>query len=50
MNNDTDIIIVGGGLIGSALAIALSSIGFDVTVVDRQSNKLTKSQNFDGRA
>ena len=50
MNNDTDVIIVGGGLIGSALAIALSSIGFDVTVVDRQSNKLTKSQNFDGRA
>ena len=50
MNNDTDIIIVGGGLIGSAMAIALSSIGFDVTVVDRQSNKLTKSQNFDGRA
>jgi 2-octaprenyl-6-methoxyphenol hydroxylase len=50
MNNDTDIIIVGGGLIGSALAIALSSIGFDVTVIDRQSNKLTKSQNFDGRA
>ena len=44
MNNDTDIIIVGGGLIGSALAIALSSIGFDVTVVDRQSNKLTKSK------
>ena len=50
MNNDTDIIIVGGGLIGSALAIALSSIGFDVTVVDRQSNKLTKSKIFDGRA
>jgi 2-octaprenyl-6-methoxyphenol hydroxylase len=50
MNNDTDIIIVGGGLIGSALAIALSSIGFDVTVIDRQSYKLTKSQNFDGRA
>ena len=50
MKNDTDIIIVGGGLIGSALAIALSSIGFDVTVIDRQSNKLTKSQNFDGRA
>jgi 2-octaprenyl-6-methoxyphenol hydroxylase len=50
MNDDTDIVIVGGGLIGSAMAIALSSIGFDITVVDRQSNKLTKSQNFDGRA
>ena len=47
MNNHTDVIIVGGGLIGSALAIALSSIGFDVTGVDRQSNKLTKSKNFD---
>ena len=50
MNNNTDIIIVGGGLIGSSLAIALSSIGFDITIIDRQSNKLTKSQNFDGRA
>jgi 2-octaprenyl-6-methoxyphenol hydroxylase len=50
MNNDTDIVIVGGGLIGSAMAVALASIGFDITVVDRQSNKLIKSQNFDGRA
>jgi len=50
MNNETDIVIVGGGLIGSAMAIALSSIGFDITVVDKQSNKLTKPQNFDGRA
>ena len=50
MNNETDIVIVGGGLIGSAMAIALSSIGFDITVVDKQSNKLTKPQNFDGIA
>lgn len=50
MDYDTDILIVGGGLIGSAMAIALSSIGFNITVVDRQSNQLTKSDIFDGRA
>ena len=50
MNYDTEILIVGGGLIGSAMAIALSSIGFDITVVDRQSNQLKKSDIFDGRA
>ncbi|MDA9243721.1 FAD-dependent monooxygenase, partial [Amylibacter sp.] len=50
MDYDTEILIVGGGLIGSAMAIALSSIGFDITVVDRQSNQLKKSDIFDGRA
>ncbi|MDA9301951.1 UbiH/UbiF/VisC/COQ6 family ubiquinone biosynthesis hydroxylase [Amylibacter sp.] len=50
MDYDTEILIVGGGLIGSAMAIALSSIGFDITVVDRQSNQLKKADIFDGRA
>ena len=50
MHFDTDILVVGGGLIGSAMAIALSSIGFDVTVIDRQSDQLSKTKTFDGRA
>ncbi|MDC0564920.1 UbiH/UbiF/VisC/COQ6 family ubiquinone biosynthesis hydroxylase [Amylibacter sp.] len=50
MDYDTEILIVGGGLIGSAMAIALSSIGFDITVVDRQFNQLKKADIFDGRA
>jgi 2-octaprenyl-6-methoxyphenol hydroxylase len=50
MNFDTDILVVGGGLIGSTMAIALSSIGFDVTVIDRQSDQVSKTQIFDGRA
>ena len=50
MDFDTDILVVGGGLIGSAMAIALSSIGFDITVIDRQSDQLSKTHVFDGRA
>ena len=50
MNYDTDILIVGGGLIGSALPIALASVGFNVIVIDQQSNRLKKARNFDGRA
>ena len=43
MDFDTEILVVGGGLIGSAMAIALSSIGFDVTVIDRQSDQVSKT-------
>ena len=50
MDFDTDILIVGGGLIGSAMAIALSSIGFDITVIDRQSDQLSKTDVFYGIA
>ena len=50
MNYDTDILIVGGGLNGSALAISLASVGFDVIVLDRQSAAPTRADNFDGRA
>ena len=50
MNYDTDILVVGGGLNGSALAIAWASTGFDVVVVDRQSAAPKRADNFDGRA
>ena len=35
MKTDTDILIVGGGLNGSALALALAQTGQNVTLVDR---------------
>jgi len=34
MTPDTDILIVGGGLNGPALALALASGGLNVTVID----------------
>ena len=39
------IVIVGAGLIGSIMAIALASVGFDVTVVDGASEKDRIKQN-----
>jgi len=50
MEHDTDIAIVGGGLNGPALAIALAQKGFRVTVIDSLSETARKNAGFDGRA
>jgi len=50
MGYDTDIAIVGGGLNGTALAIALSSGGFDVTLIDGSPAHSRASGDFDGRS
>ncbi|QYX56485.1 UbiH/UbiF/VisC/COQ6 family ubiquinone biosynthesis hydroxylase [Roseovarius sp. SCSIO 43702] len=50
MERRDDILIVGGGLGGPALALALARAGFGVTVVDAQSEKVRKNAAFDGRA
>ena len=50
MEHDTDIAIVGGGLNGPALAIALAKQGFRVTVIDSLSETVRKNAAFDGRA
>lgn len=50
MNYDSDILIVGGGLNGPALALALASKDFSVTVIDVLPEKLRKNAAFDGRA
>lgn len=50
MEHDTDIAIVGGGLNGPALAIALAKQGFSVTVIDSLSETVRKNAAFDGRA
>ncbi len=50
MTYDSDIVIVGGGLNGPALALALAGKGFSVTVVDALPEKQRKTAGFDGRA
>jgi len=46
----SDIIVVGGGLIGPALALALAAPGFRVTVLDRVTAERRAEPEFDGRA
>ncbi len=50
MKPDTDIIIVGGGLNGPALALALAQAGHAVTVIDALPAATRKEPAFDGRA
>ncbi|UYV37484.1 UbiH/UbiF/VisC/COQ6 family ubiquinone biosynthesis hydroxylase [Rhodobacteraceae bacterium D3-12] len=50
MTYDSDILIVGGGLNGPALALALAGKGFTVSVVDAVPVKLRKNAGFDGRS
>ncbi|SHL64375.1 2-octaprenyl-6-methoxyphenol hydroxylase [Roseovarius pacificus] len=50
MEHDSDIVIVGGGLNGPALALALAQSGFTVTVIDALSETVRKNAAFDGRA
>lgn len=50
MDFDTDIVIVGGGLNGPALALALAQSGYRVTVIDSLAKTARKDTDFDGRA
>ncbi len=50
MNDKPDIIIIGGGLIGPALALSLAQAGFRVAVLDRVAASLRAEPEFDGRA
>lgn len=50
MSFDTDIVIVGGGLSGPTLALALAANGVKVTVVDAQKPQTRKAEGFDGRS
>ncbi|MFK7744761.1 MAG: FAD-dependent monooxygenase [Roseobacter sp.] len=47
---DTDIIIVGGGLNGPALALALAQTGQQVTVIDAMPLAQLEDADFDGRS
>lgn len=50
MSFDSDILIVGGGLNGPALALALAQSGRSVTVLDGQSRPVMEGTEFDGRS
>jgi len=50
MTYDADILIVGGGLNGPALALALSNTGLRVTVVDALPRPTRAEAGFDGRS
>ena len=47
---DSDLIIVGGGLNGPALALAAAQAGFTVTIIDRLPLDTRKDPGFDGRS
>ena len=50
MTYDHDILIVGGGLNGPTLALALAQSGFDIGVVDSLPQDTRTNPDFDGRA
>ncbi len=50
MKTDTDIIIVGGGLNGPALALALASGGIRSVIVDAMPKAVRDDPEFDGRS
>ena len=50
MERDSDVIIVGGGLNGPALALALAQGGLSVTLVDARPAPARAEPGFDGRA
>ncbi len=50
MNKLQDVLVVGGGLNGPALALALADGGLSVTVVDALPVRTRQSKTFDGRA
>ncbi|MFD1340877.1 UbiH/UbiF/VisC/COQ6 family ubiquinone biosynthesis hydroxylase [Litorisediminicola beolgyonensis] len=50
MSSDTDIAIVGGGLNGATLALALARTGLDVTVIDALPPETRDDPEFDGRS
>ncbi len=49
MSRDADIVIAGGGLNGSAAALALASAGFRVVLADPLATKTRAGDAFDGR-
>ena len=50
MDLNSDIVIVGGGLNGPALALALAQTGRTVTILDAQSRPTLEGASFDGRS
>ena len=47
---DVDVLVIGGGLVGLTLGIALANAGISAAVVDRVSPAVQQSGQYDGRA
>ena len=50
MIQETDILIIGGGLVGASLAVALGQAGLNVTVVDACPLSVDQQPNYDERS
>ncbi|MEM1237888.1 MAG: UbiH/UbiF/VisC/COQ6 family ubiquinone biosynthesis hydroxylase, partial [Pseudomonadota bacterium] len=46
----TDVIITGGGIVGSTLALALAKAGFEVVLIDALPKATRRKKGFDGRS
>ncbi|MSP49111.1 MAG: FAD-binding protein [Alphaproteobacteria bacterium] len=46
----TDVVVVGGGLVGLSLGHALASAGIEAAVVDREEPQIAANDAYDGRA
>lgn len=47
---DSDVVIVGGGLNGATLALALAGAGFSATLIDSEPGQPNRDRPFDGRS
>ena len=50
MHSESDVLIVGGGLVGASLACALGQAGLRVTVVEAFAFKVNQQPNYDDRS
>lgn len=46
----TDVLVVGGGLVGASLALALGRAGLDVTIVEAYPFRINEQPNYDERS
>ena len=47
---DADVLVIGGGLVGLSLGIALTNAGVSAAIVDRVSPAVQQGGQYDGRA
>jgi len=50
MDYDSDVLIVGGGLVGASLAVALGKAGMRVSVVEAHAFRIDQQPNYDERS